>query len=166
MRTTQEETHIAPQETLTEFFGTPKTSDWLEVDQETILKFASYTQDNDWLHTDPDRAKVDSPFGATIAHGFWTLSMITFFSRQMTSTTYPDGALYGLNYGVDSVRFMSPVPIGSRIRAHSELIEVTPRGDGRYLVKSKYEIEVEGQTKPAMVATWLCLFGFPSPSAG
>ncbi|MCA9212394.1 MAG: MaoC family dehydratase [Planctomycetales bacterium] len=138
-----------------------KSSEWLDVEQDTILQFADCTMDRDWLHTDPDRASVDSPFGTTIAHGFWTVSMLTCFSRQMIPTQYPEGMLYGLNYGLDRVRFMSPIPIRSRIRCHGQLLNIVPRGENRCLVRSKFEIEVEGQEKPAMSAERLCLFGFP-----
>ena len=88
--------------------------------------------------------------------------MLTYFSRQMTGKPYPTGAEYGVNYGFDRVRFMAPVPIGRRIRCHGKLLDITDRGQEKYLVKSEYTIEVENQAKPAMVAEWLCLFGFPT----
>jgi acyl dehydratase len=89
------------------------------------------------------------------------MSMLTYFSRQMTDQDYPEGALYALNYGCDRVRMMSPVPVGCRIRCSGRLLDVTNRGDERYLVKLEYRIEVEGQEKPALIAEWLCLFAFP-----
>lgn len=154
-------TITTPLETIRSFFGDEaKRSNWLVVDQATIQKFGEATGDLDWLHLDTERAEKESPFGTTIAHGFWTLSMLTYFSRQMTGQDYPDGATYALNYGFDRVRMMSPVPVGSRIRCVGQLLDVTDRGDARYLVKSQYRIEVEGQEKPALIADWLCLFAF------
>ncbi len=153
---------MTPLDSIREFYGEePKTSDWFLVDQMMINKFGEATADSDWMHTDPERARRDSPFGGTIAFGFWTVSMMTYFGRQILQSDYPGNALYGLNYGFDRVRLMTPVLIGKRIRCHIRLMNVEERGAGRYLVKSEYQIEVEGsENKPAMVAEWLFLLAF------
>ena len=151
-----------PKEAIRSYYeNETKTSDWLFVDQSMVTKFGEATRDLDWLHTDPDRAKQESPFGGTIAHGFMTMSMLTYFVRQMQGQDYPDGTLYGLNYGFDRLRLVSPVPVGSRIRCHGRLLDVTDRGDNRYLVKTEYRIEVEGAKKPALVAEWLFMLVYP-----
>ncbi|MEX2288299.1 MAG: MaoC family dehydratase [Planctomycetaceae bacterium] len=137
--------------------GDARVSDWLVVEQSLIDKFGEATCDSDWMHTDPERARRDGPFGGTVAFGFWTVSMMTYFARQTMGSDYPAGALYGLNYGFDRVRLMAPVPVGSRIRNHMRLVDVEDRGGGRYLVKTSNSIEVEGVEKPAMVAEWLFL---------
>ena len=145
-------------ERIASFYGdSERTSDWLTVSQVAIDGFGQATGDMDWLHTDSERARQESPFGGTIAYGFWTISMLTYFCRQAYGRDYPEGALYGLNYGFDRVRLMSPVPVGSRIRNHLRLLSVEDRGQGRFLVKTENRIEVEGVEKPAMIAEWLCL---------
>jgi acyl dehydratase len=140
-----------------------RTSDWLKVEQSQIDMFGEATGDRDWLHTDPERARRDGPFGGTIAFGFWTLSALTYLFRQSMGRDYPEGALYALNYGFDRVRFMAPVPVGSRIRCHMRLISSEDRGGGRFLVKTENRIEVEGIEKPAMIAEWLVLLVYPEP---
>ena len=154
---------MTPLESITAFYGDEvKTSDWLLVEQSTIDRFGEATGDSDWIHTDPERARRESPFGGTIAFGFWTISMLTYFGRQIMKQDYPGNALYGLNYGFDRLRLMTPVPVGKRIRCHIRLLSVAERGTGKYLVKSEYQIEVEGNnSKPAMVAEWLFLLVFP-----
>jgi acyl dehydratase len=140
------------------FYGSEeRLSDWLTVEQSLIDKFGEATCDSDWMHTDPARARREGPFGGTIAFGFWTVSMMTYFARQTMGQDYPTGALYGLNYGFDRVRLMTPVPVGSRIRNRARLIDVEDRGGGRYLMKTSNTIEVEGVDKPAMIAEWLVL---------
>lgn len=154
---------MTPLESIAAFYGDEvRTSDWLLVEQSTIDKFGEATGDSDWIHTDPERARRDGPFGGTIAYGFWTISMMTYFGRQIMKQDYPGNALYGLNYGFDRLRLMTPVPVGKRIRCHIRLLNAEERGAGKYLVKSEYQIEVEGHnSKPAMVAEWLFLLVFP-----
>ena len=89
----------------------PQVSEWLTVDQERIDQFGRATLDSDWMHVDPERAKRDGPFGGTVAFGFWTLSMLTYFVRHAGGRDYPEGALYGLNYGFDRVRLIEPVVV-------------------------------------------------------
>jgi acyl dehydratase len=120
-----------------------------------INQFCAVTGDNDWIHVDPDRASRESPFGVCIAPGFLTLSMLPQFVRKATSGTYPLGALLGINYGFDKVRFTGPVPVGARVRLAFKVVDVTPRERGRYLVRSENTIEVEGSDQPALIAEWL-----------
>lgn len=150
-------------ESIHRFYGDqPRTSDWLQVTQELIDQFSQSTFDRDWIHTDPVRATRESPYGRTIAFGFWTLSMLTHLSRQAIGADYPPGAILGINYGFERVRFPGPVPVGERIRLHCKLLDVTPRDAGQYLVKTENTVEVEGQKKPALVAEWLCLLVYPT----
>ena len=121
-------------------------TDWLTIEQSRIDQFAEATGDHQWIHVDPARAK-DGPFGATIAHGYLTLSIVSYFASQLVVVS---GMSMGINYGVDKVRFPSPVLVGSRIRARAEIVEVTPI-DGGYQVKTKFTIESEGGSKPNAV---------------
>lgn len=139
-----------------------KVSDWLTVEQRLIDAFADATLDHDWMHVDPERAGRDGPFGGTVAFGFWTMALLSYFLRQTTGREYPEGALYGLNYGFDRVRLMAPVPVGSRIRNHMRLLGVEDKGAGRFVVRTENRVEVEGETKPAMIAEWLVMFFFPT----
>lgn len=140
----------------------PRVSDWLTVTQELIDLFGAATLDSDWLHTDPQRACKESPFGGTIAFGFWTVSLLTYFVRQSLGSDYPQGARYGLNYGFDRLRLIRPVRVGRRIRNHCRLLDVENRGNGRFLVTTDNRIEIEGEEKPAMIAEWLVMLVFES----
>lgn len=152
----------SPIEIIRNYYGRePRASDWFTVEQEAINRFGIATADSDWLHTDPERAAKESPYGGTIAFGFWTISMLTHFSRQTFGQDYPDGALYGLNYGFDRVRLLAPVRVGKRIRNHGRLMDVEDRGGHRYLVKTENKIEIEGEEKPAMMAEWLFMLVYP-----
>jgi acyl dehydratase len=127
-------------------------SDWLEVTQDMIDRFADVTGDDQWIHTDVDRCRRESPFGTTIAHGFLTLSLLSCLHRD--SVRVEGGGKMGINYGLNRVRFVSPVRVGSRIRTHSKLaaLEDFPGG-----VQATWQInvELEGSDKPALVAEWL-----------
>lgn len=122
-------------------------SDWLEVDQQRIDRFADATGDHQWIHVDPDRA-ASGPFGRTIAHGYLTLSLLPAFVPQVLRV---DGARMGINYGVNKVRFPSPVPVGSRLRARAALTDVTDV-DGGVQLTTKVTVEREGGDKPVCVA--------------
>jgi acyl dehydratase len=122
-----------------------------------IDQFGAATCDSHWIHTDPQRARRESPYGTTIAHGFWTLSMLSHLAQQSTGGAFPPGAQFGINYGFERVRFPGPAPVGSRIRLRYELVEIEPRPGERFLVKTQNTIEVENQEKPALVADWLFL---------
>lgn len=143
------------------FYESALVSDWHPVEQDNINKFGAATGDEDWLHTDPERAARDSPFGGTIAFGFWTISMLTHLGRQAAGRDYPEGAQFGINYGFDRLRMMSPVRVGTRIRCRIRLLDVTPRGENRILIKTENVIEIEGEEKPALVAEWLVMLFYP-----
>lgn len=122
-------------------------SDWLEITQERINAFADATDDHQWIHVDPERAR-SGPFGTTIAHGYLTLSLAVRFAAEIFQV---EGRVMGVNYGSNRVRFISPVPVGSRLRAGGTLaaVEEVPGG---YQVTVDLTFEVEGAEKPACVA--------------
>src|SRR6476646_4065715 len=124
-------------------------SDWVEVTQEQVNQFADATGDHQWIHVDPERAKKDSPFGGPIAHGYLTLSLIPSLVPQIIEIS---GFRMGVNYGTEKVRFPSPVPVGSRVRAGATLESATPF-DGGIAMNMDVTVEIEGAAKPAMVAT-------------
>ncbi len=124
-------------------------SDWLEVTQERVNQFADATGDHQWIHVDPERATKESPFGGPVAHGYLTLSLIPSLLPQIIEIT---GFRMGVNYGTEKVRFPSPVPVGSRVRAGATLASATPI-DGGIAMAMDVTVEVEGAPKPAMVAT-------------
>ncbi|MGW3468712.1 MaoC family dehydratase [Saccharopolyspora sp. NPDC000995] len=126
------------------------TSDWLTITQEQVNQFADATLDHQWIHTDVERAEK-GPFGGPIAHGFLTLSLLS----KLNSQTYKfEGAKMGINYGLNKVRFPSPVLVGSRVRSTTKLAEVT-EVDGGLQLTVKSTIEIEGGAKPACVAEGL-----------
>jgi len=122
-------------------------SSWVEINQDRIDMFADATGDRQWIHVDPERAS-DGPFGATIAHGYLTLSMLPFLSAQVYAFA---GDLARVNYGLNRVRFMAPVKVGSRIRLRSEVLEVRDIEKGQQ-VTIQHTVEIEGSEKPACVA--------------
>ena len=142
------------------FGAGPLVSGWIDVRQEDMNGFAEVTGDHDWMHTDPDRARAEG-FEGTIAFGFWTLSLLTRFLRETVGFEYPPGARFGFNYGLDRVRFLAPVAVGSRIRNHLRVTDVREKDPGRFLVSLHNEVEVEGREGRAMVADWLVLFVYP-----
>ena len=124
-------------------------SDWQEIDQKRINDFADATGDHQWIHIDAERAKTESPYGTTIAHGFLTLSMIP----ALTKDNYRvENAKMAINYGLNKVRFIAAVPSGSRIRARSELVDATKVDDNTVNMTVKNTIELDGSDKPAAVA--------------
>ena len=122
--------------------------EWREVTQGTIDRFAELSGDDQWIHVDVERAKRESPFGTTVAHGNLTMSMIDGFRRDLISST---GFALGVNYGWNKVRFPAPVPAGSRLRASGEVISVDEVGGGWWQVVTRFTVEVEGSDKPACV---------------
>jgi acyl dehydratase len=128
------------------------TSEWLQVDQDRVNAFADATGDHQWIHVDVERATA-GPFGAPIAHGYLTLSLIPQFTPQIFSVDTPGAKL---NYGVNKVRFPNPVKVGSRIRATATIAEVTDIPAGKQMV-TRYVIEIEGEDKPACVAETVVL---------
>ena len=125
-------------------------SDWITIDQSQIDTFADATLDHQWIHIDEERAK-DGPFGGTIAHGFLTLSLL---SHLVSQTFRIEGTKMGVNYGLNRVRFTSPVPVGSKVRANVELGDVTDI-EGGVQMTTKVTVEIEGSERPALVAEWL-----------
>jgi acyl dehydratase len=138
---------------LSDFVGREiSVSDWFEVTQERILKFAETTEDRQWIHLDPVRAKRESPYGATIAHGFLTLSLLSHLSEQALQIKSCVGMI--VNYGLNRVRFPSPVLAGSLIRARFSLQSLKDAGNAREGTFSVV-VEVQNQPKPCCVAEWI-----------
>ena len=129
------------------------TSDWLTIDQDRIDQFAQVTEDEQFIHVDPEKAK-STPFDGTIAHGFLTLSLLTMLTKSAPKL---DGAVMGLNYGFDKIRFLTPVKTGSRIRCFGVLVNCIEKAPGQFLVSYDITIEIEGGEKPALVARWITL---------
>src|SRR4051794_31436935 len=124
-------------------------SDWREVTQELIDTFAEVSGDDQWIHVDVERAKRESPFGTTIAHGNLTLSMIDGFRKDLIQS---EGFALGVNYGWNKVRFAAPVPAGARLRARSHVLTIDDVGGGWYQIVTRFTVEIEGQEKPACIA--------------
>jgi acyl dehydratase len=123
--------------------------EWRTVTQEDINAFADLTGDHQWIHTDVERAKKESPFGTTIAHGNLTLSMVDGLRIDLISSS---GFKLGVNYGWNKVRFPAPVPAESRIRSTAEVTEVEDVGGGWWQIVTRFTVEVEGSEKPCCVA--------------
>ncbi len=124
-------------------------SEWLEIDQQRINDFADVTGDHQWIHIDVERAKKESPYGAPIAHGFLTLSMIPALSKDNFRV---QNAKLAINYGLNKVRFLSAVPVGSRIRVRSELADAVAKDESTVDLTVRHTIEIDGVEKPAAVA--------------
>src|SRR6266487_5806054 len=116
------------------------TSDWHEITQEQINLFAEATGDHQWIHTDPEAA-ANGPFGTTVAHGYLTLSMLPMLLSEVVSVS---DAVIGVNYGTEKVRFTSPVPVGSRVRARAKLLTTQRRGPS-VVWNVGVEVEIEGK---------------------
>ncbi|MBT4518569.1 MAG: MaoC family dehydratase [Halieaceae bacterium] len=146
---------IVPKEEMTSVVGTKfEPGEWLEITQDQINVFADCTEDHQFIHVDQEAA-AKGPFGATIAHGFLTLSLLTKLVEG--NGIYPEGIVMGLNYGFDKVRFLAPVRSGKRVRAHIEIAGVDQKDDNRFLVKQAITVEIEGEDKPALIAEWLSM---------
>jgi acyl dehydratase len=130
-------------------------SKWVTLDQDRIDAFAACTGDQQWIHVDVERAKSESAFGGPIAHGYLTLSLVAALIMELG--VIPPDAASGLNYGLDKVRFITPVKAGSRVRAHVKLRAAEQQGDTRLLLRLDCTLEIEGEAKPALVAELLCL---------
>lgn len=129
-------------------------SDWFSIDQERVNRFADVTLDHQFVHTDPVRAR-ETPFGGTIAHGLLTLSLIVHLCIDFVPKLA--GTKLLVNYGFDKVRFAAPVKVGSRVRGVGRLAEVAERRPGQIVMKIDVTIEIEKESKPALVAEWLSL---------
>jgi acyl dehydratase len=123
-------------------------SEWREVTQEMIDAFAELSGDDQWIHVDVERAKKDSPFGTTVAHGNLTLSMIDGFRKELIQS---EGFVLGVNYGWNKVRFPAPVPAGAMLRAKAEVVSVDEVGGNWFQVVTRFTVEIEGNEKPACV---------------
>jgi acyl dehydratase len=123
-------------------------SEWRTVTQADIDAFAELSGDHQWIHVDVERARSESPFGTTIAHGNLTLSLVDGFRGELIEAT---GFALGVNYGWDKIRFPAPVPVDSKVRARAEVVSVEEKGGGWYQVVTRFTIEVEGADKPSFV---------------
>jgi acyl dehydratase len=130
-------------------------SSWITVDQSRINEFAHCTDDDQWIHVDVERAKRESPFGGTVAHGYLTLALLapTTFEVLMANVALKQA----LNYGLDKVRFLAPLRAGKRVRNHIKVIGLEDKGGGRFLLTTENSIEIEGEPKPALIATVLAM---------
>jgi acyl dehydratase len=124
-------------------------SQWREVTQEMVDQFADLTGDHQWIHVDVDRAKLESPFGTTVAHGNLTLSLIDGLRKDLIESS---GFKLGVNYGWNKVRFPAPVLVGARLRCYAQIVEVSEVGGGWHQVVTRYTVDAEGGEKPACVA--------------
>jgi acyl dehydratase len=127
-------------------------SRWIEIDQARIDAFAKITEDEQFIHVDPEAARA-TPFGGTIAHGFLTLSFASAMSYDAVKPL--EGVVMGVNYGFDKLRFLAPVPAGSKVRGRFRLLSAEDKGGGRWLLKHELTVEIEGSEKPALIAEWL-----------
>ena len=132
------------------------TSDWITIDQERINKFADATMDNQFIHVDPQQA--EPIFGSTIAHGFLSLSLVAGIPFQQEIGLVLEGTKMGLNYGLDKVRFLSPVPVNSEVRISMKCIDINEKNPGQFLAKNEVTMEIKGVEKPAFVAETLSMF--------
>jgi len=150
--------------TVPNFVGRPLgLSEWVTVDQDRIDQFATCTGDRQWIHVDVERARRESPFGAPIAHGYLTLALVGALVTELG--VIPPDAATGLNYGLDKVRFIAPVKSGARVRLQTNLISAEPQSNRRMLLKLQCTLEIESESKPALVAEVLCmLVGKPNGS--
>jgi acyl dehydratase len=146
---------MSARETLQAMLGTQiSLSDWLLIDQARIDAFALATGDHQWIHVDPVRAAA-GPFGTTIAHGFLSLSLLPMLSGNVALKL--PGVLGGLNYGIDKLRFITPVRCGARVRTRGRMVALEDRGGGRLLMTTETTMEIEGEAKPALVSTNLSM---------
>ncbi len=127
-------------------------SDWITVDQARINQFADATGDHQYIHVDPERA-AQTPFGSTIAHGFLTMSLMVVMGYE--GSLKLENAVMGINYGFDKLRFINPVKVNSRIRGRFVLLEAEQKKPNHYLLKHEVTVEIEGESKPALIAEWL-----------
>jgi acyl dehydratase len=136
--------------------------EWFQVTQERINQFADCTIDHQFIHVDPEKSAQLSPYKVTIAHGFLTLSLLTHLTTSVKPSSLEayDGVVMGVNYGFDKVRFVNAVKVGARIRVHRKLIDVQPKGPNNVQLSHECTVEIEGETKPALVAQWLTMLTY------
>jgi acyl dehydratase len=129
-------------------------SEWMEITQERVNQFAEATNDFQFIHVDPERA-AHTPFGGPIAHGFLSLSLLSYLNAQ--TAIFPENLAMGINYGSDKVRYLMPVRVGQRIRSRQTVLEVTEKKPGQWLMKTAVTVEIEGEETPALVAEILSM---------
>lgn len=129
-------------------------SPWLEITQERVNQFADATNDHQFIHVDPKKA-AETPFGGPIAHGFLTLSLLSYLNAE--SAIFPENMVMGINYGSDKVRYLMPVRVGQRIRSKQKVLEVTEKKPGQWLMKNAVTVEIEGEETPALIAEILSM---------
>jgi acyl dehydratase len=130
-------------------------SDWLLIDQERVNQFAAATNDHQFIHIDPAKA-AQTPFRGTIAHGFLTLSLLSFLNAQ--NLILPKGVVMGINYGSNKVRYLQAVKVGERVRSRQKLLTISEKKEGQWMVRSSVQVEIENKEKPAMIAEILSLY--------
>lgn len=146
---------VVPREEMLNYVGHKfEPGEWIEITQDRINTFADCTEDHQFIHVDEEAAK-DTPFGTTIAHGFLTLSLLSKMAEG--NGIVPENVVMGLNYGFDKVRFLAPVKSGKRVRANSEISDITEKDGGRFLIKQTISVEIEGEDTPALIAEWLTM---------
>lgn len=129
-------------------------SAWLEITQQRVDQFAAATNDHQFIHVDPEQAE-QTPFGGPIAHGFLSLSLLSYLNAQ--TAIVPEGLAVVINYGSDRVRYPAPVRVGRRIRSHQRVLEIAEKRPGQWLMKTAVTVEIEGEDTPALVAEMLSL---------
>jgi len=129
-------------------------SPWLEITQERVNQFADATNDHQFIHIDPEKA-AETPFGGPIAHGFLSLSLLSFLNAQ--TAIVPENTVMGINYGSDKIRYLMPVRVGKRIRSHQKVLEVTEKKPKHWLIKNAVTVEIEGEDTPALIAEILSM---------
>lgn len=130
-------------------------SEWLEITQERVDQFADATNDFQFIHVDAEKA-AQTPFGGPIAHGFLSLSLLSYLNAQ--TAIVPEGLAMGINYGSDKVRYLMPVRVGKRIRSRQTILDVTEKNTGQWLMKTAVTVEIEGEKTPALIAEILSMF--------
>lgn len=143
---------------ITSFIGKEMgASEWFAIDQARINAFADATLDHQFIHVDPDKAKF-TPFGTTIAHGFLSLSLLPHFQSSMSELIVPAGLKMGMNYGFDKIRFLAPVKVNSRVRGVAKLKDAVEKNPGQWLFTLEFSVEIEGESKPALISDWLLMY--------
>ena len=130
-------------------------SPWLEITQERVNQFAEATNDHQFIHVDPEKA-AQTPFGGPIAHGFLSLSLLSYLNVQ--NAVMPENLVMGINYGSDKIRYLMPVRVGKRIRSLQKVLAVTEKKPGHWLVKNLVTVEIEGEETPALIAEILSMW--------
>jgi len=127
---------------------------WIEITQERVNQFAEATNDFQFIHVDPEKA-AQTPFGGPIAHGFLSLSLLSYLNAQ--TAIVPENLLMGINYGSDKVRYLMPVRVGKRVRSKQTILEVSEKSPGQWLLKTAVTVEIEGEETPALAAEILSM---------